>query len=148
MPNWLRIEAVKIVSIGNIKFLSMMRGKLSWHQARQRVLAENVANADTPGYRARDIKIPEFQRQMKLRQIGGVGTSRTNAHHIDGKPFSSMTSVRSNRVDGYEVTPEGNGVVLEEQMIKVTSNQLDYQAAASLYTKGLGLIRIAVKGRR
>jgi flagellar basal-body rod protein FlgB len=48
-------------------------------------------------------------------------------------------------VSGYEVTPDGNGVTLEDQMMKLTANQLDYQAVTTLYSRGLGLIRTALK---
>ena len=53
-------------------------------------------------------------------------------------------SAKADPNDGYEVTPDANSVVLEEQMMKVTENQMDYQTVASLYTKGLGLIRTAL----
>ena len=44
----------------------------------------------------------------------------------------------------FEVTPEGNGVTIEDEMMKVTANQMDYQAVTTLYTKSLGLIRTAL----
>ena len=46
------------MAISDIPILSMLRTRLEWGQARQRVLAENVANADTPNFRARDLKQP------------------------------------------------------------------------------------------
>ena len=48
----------------------------------------------------------------------------------------------------FETTPNGNAVNLEDEMLKVAQNQSDYQLAASLYSKGLGLMKIAIgKGR-
>ena len=48
----------------------------------------------------------------------------------------------------FETTPNGNAVNLEDEMMKVAQNQSDYQLAASLYSKGLGLMKIAIgKGR-
>ena len=43
------------MGITDIPILSMLRTRLDWSQARQRVLAENVANADTPKFRGRDL---------------------------------------------------------------------------------------------
>ena len=42
------------------------------------------------------------------------------------------------------MTPTGNGVSLEDEMMKVAANQMDFQAATTLYTRGLGLIRTAI----
>jgi len=42
------------------------------------------------------------------------------------------------------VVPTGNAVSLEDEMMKVASNQMDYQAATALYTRGLGLIKTAI----
>jgi flagellar basal-body rod protein FlgB len=47
-------------------------------------------------------------------------------------------------VDGYEVTPDGNGVVLEEQMMKLSQNQMDYQVATSLYQRSIAILKTAV----
>ena len=48
--------------ITDIPILSMLRTRMEWHQERQRVLAENVANADTPNYRPRDLAPPNSSR--------------------------------------------------------------------------------------
>ena len=46
--------------ISDIPILSMLRDRMEWHQERQRVLAENVANADTSNYQAKDLAPPDF----------------------------------------------------------------------------------------
>jgi flagellar basal-body rod protein FlgB len=130
-----------------MNFFSMLRSKMHWHQTRQRVLSENVANADSPDYRARDLKEFKFNQALKPFQTGGLETRVTNSHHLQGKSIFPDGSLAGKKVDGFEITPEGNTVVLEEQMMKVTANQLDYQAATSLYSKGLGLIRTAGQRR-
>ena len=52
------------MSISVIPILSMLRTRMQWHQERQRVLAENVANAETPNYRARDLAPPTFEKTL------------------------------------------------------------------------------------
>ena len=56
-------------------------------------------------------------------------------------------SLDPTRAQAFETTPRGNSVTLEDEMIKVGQNQMDFQAAASLYQRGLGILRTAV-GRR
>ncbi len=133
--------------VGDLKMFSMLRSKMHWHQSRQRVLAENIANADTNGYRARDLAKFKFDRALKPYKSAGLQTSMTNEGHLQGKAIIRTDQFGSKRVDSFEVTPEGNGVVLEEQMMKVTANQMDYQAVTSLYSKGLGMIRMAARRR-
>ena len=132
------------MGLADIPIFSMLRTRMEWHQSRQKVLAENVANADTAGYRPRDLVAPNFERETQ-RPVIGVSLSTTEGGHIaagatDRAPFRS-------RAGGYEVRPTGNAVSLEEQMMKVAANQMDFQAATSLYTHSLNLIKTAL-GRR
>ena len=134
-----------MVAISDLKMFSMLRSKMHWHQTRQRVLAENVANADTAGYRARDLADFKFEKTLKATQAGGLETRMTNKGHLKGHSILHKDNLGSKRVDSFEITPEGNGVVLEEQMMKITANQMDYQTITQLYSKGLGMIRTAVR---
>ncbi|MEP0518655.1 MAG: flagellar basal body rod protein FlgB [Hyphomicrobiales bacterium] len=125
-----------------------MKTKMHWHESRQRLLAENVANADTPGYRVRDLKKPAFSEtswlsaQQSTQQ--GPLTNKTHPKHIATGMVPLTNQMDMSRAPHFEVTPEGNEVVLEEEMMKVTANQMDYQAATSLYSKTMGLFRIAI----
>ena len=124
--------------ITDIPILSMLRTRLEWHQERQRVLAENVANADTPNYRARDLAPPNFEEALTA---ASVNLARDDPGHIaaDGEDtrFAADSKLR------YEVRPGGNAVNHEDEMMKVASNQMDFDAAADLYTRGLALIKLA-----
>ena len=53
------------MAISDLPIFSMLRTRMNWHQERQRLLAENVANADTPGYRPRDLAPLNFGRQVQ-----------------------------------------------------------------------------------
>jgi flagellar basal-body rod protein FlgB len=127
--------------IMDIPILSMLRTRMQWQQARQEVLAENVANADTPNYRARDLVPPDFSRQ--LSEVSSVGLEVTNPNHIAGQAggdsaFATDASAR------YEIRPRGNGVSHEDEMMKLGNNQMDYEAVTAMYTHSLGLIKIAL----
>lgn len=119
---------------------------MRWHQDRQKLLAENVANAETPGYRARDLRALSFNDLVQGAQPSGVSTRLTDARHIAGSdPGGSRYQVR--RDTGVITTPDGNRVNLEDEMLKVSQNQMDYQAVTGLYQRSLGLIRTAL-GKR
>ena len=126
-----------------IPLLDALADKMKWHQARQSVLAENVANAETPGYKSRDLKAYSFADHVKDASSATIMTSVTSPGHIsigggEGGGFSSVQS------GDFDVTPEGNAVTLEDEMMKVSSNQMDYQAITTLYTRSLRIIRTAL----
>ncbi|WP_305983996.1 flagellar basal body rod protein FlgB [Roseibium sp. MMSF_3544] len=127
----------------DLPLFQALKSKMQWHQTRQGVLAENIANADTPGYTSRDVKEYTFQEHVGLH-MSGVMTETTKAGHIASTISGSITTAKVEERDSFEVTPSGNNVNLEEQMMKITANQMDFQAATSLYTKGLGMIRTAL----
>jgi flagellar basal-body rod protein FlgB len=136
------------MAITDIPILSMLRTRLEWAQERQRVLAENVANSDTPSYLARDLAPPKFEAptQVSATTVSTVSLARTESSHIAGIGASS-SPFRTETGGNWEVRPTGNAVNLEDQMMKVAANQMDYQAASALYTRSLNLIKIAL-GKR
>ena len=125
--------------ITDIPILSMLRQRMEWHQERQRVLAENVANADTPNYRARDLAPPDFSHEMQA----ALTLDRTNPSHIIGQA-SGGSEFAADSGGRYEIRPRGNSVTHEDEMMKAASNQMDYDAVTSLYTRSLALIKIAI----
>jgi len=133
------------MAINDIRILSMLRTRLEWAQSRQKVLAENVANADTPGYRARDLTQPKFEPAGtgSLDGFRPVALATTEPGHIAGFG-SGATSFRSHNDVHYEVRPTGNAVNLEEEMMKVAANQMDYRTATTLYSHSLNLIKTAL----
>lgn len=135
------------MALSDIPILSMLRTRLEWGQERQRVLAENVANADTPNFRARDLKPPKFSdpSETVAESVPGVTLARTDRSHIMGKELARAQF--GNATGNYEVKPTGNAVNLEEEMMKIAGNQMDYQAATALYTRSLNLLKTAV-GKR
>ena len=134
--------------VSDIPLFSMLRTRMQWHQERQKVLAENVANADTPNFRTRDLKPLDFGSQVLGSQVQAAGQVRvasTNPAHITGSAGNSAFATGGN--SKYDVKPAGNAVNLEDEMMKVASNQMDYQAAISLYSRSMGLFRTAL-GKR
>lgn len=140
----------KTMSIGDLPIFSMMKQRLNWLTERQQVLAQNVANANTPGYEARDLKELDFGAMVETTGTR-IAPVATNSGHI-GSPVSGAGNAAFGKARGgetvkaanFETSPSGNSVTLEDQMVKVAQTQMDYQEITTLYTKSMGLIRIAV----
>jgi flagellar basal-body rod protein FlgB len=130
--------------VSEIPILSMLRTRMHWHQERQRVLAENVANADTPNFKPRDLSPPKFEQSAPSATSATL--ARTHAGHLAGAAAGSSRFGVDGRVTS-DTRPAGNAVSLEDQMLKVATNQMDYQAVTALYGRSLGLIKTAL-GRR
>lgn len=120
---------------------SALTDKMRWHQTRQGLLAENVANAETPGYRGRDLRQFDVTDRLSM-SAASVSTSVTQPMHFSAS--SGVGGFNAQRMANFEITPEGNGVTLEEEMMKVTTNMMDYQAATSLYQKSIRILRVAL----
>ena len=132
------------MAITDLPLFSMLRTRMQWHQERQRLLSENVANSDTPNFRPRDLAPLQFGRTTPT--LASLGLDRTEPGHIASSQAAS-SQFQTSRFGGYEVRSAGNAVNLEDEMIKVAGNQMDYQAATTLYTRSLGLIKTAI-GKR
>lgn len=126
--------------ISDIPILSMLRTRMQWHQERQRVLAENVANADTPNYHARDLAPPNFEHALR---VASLTLARTDANHIVGAGGTGSQFAQDGNVR-YEVRPHGNAVSHEDEMLKLAGNQTDYDAVTSLYAHSLAMIKTAI----
>jgi len=131
------------MSIGDLPVLNALRTKMQWHQERQRVLAENVSNSDTPNFRPRDLVEPKFQPsgqpQGTMGPLAMAQTSPGPKASASGAP-----SFDQNKRVGFETRPAGNAVSLEEEMMKVSSNQMDFAAVSALYSKSLHLLKTAI----
>jgi flagellar basal-body rod protein FlgB len=133
------------MSISDLPMLSALRTKMQWHQERQRVLSENVSNSDSPNFKPRDLVEPKFgpSGANASGSMGALAMMRTSADHImpaggGGESFDQ------NRRAGFQTRPAGNSVNLEDEMLKVSANQMDYAAITQLYTKSIGLLKTAI----
>jgi len=132
------------MNVGEIPLLGMLRERMSWLNARQTVLSENVANADSPGYLARDLKPLDFADMVKsMSGSETTGLVTTDPHHIAVSSTQSTGYAGSDTPDT-EAGITGNTVSLEAEMIKVADTQAQFQAATNLYSKALSMMRTAI----
>ena len=136
------------MDLSNIPVFAALRTKMSYLGSRNKLLAANVANADTPGYKARDLAPLDFKQVLAGKMTAGAaqGASRvavSEPRHIapSGAAASSFKAVDAPDADG---SVNGNAVTLEDQMLKVADSQMQYQMAAGLYKKSLNMIRTAL----
>ena len=130
------------MDLTKLPLFTLMAKRLSWLGQRQQVLANNVANADTPGYRARDLKALNFGKML-----GGegakLGMAATHAGHLAGQSRKPAPGA-AEKVDSHEVVISGNSVSLEEEMMKVGKTMMDYQLTTNLYRKHIMMIKTAL----
>jgi flagellar basal-body rod protein FlgB len=131
------------MSINDLPTLAALRTKMQWHQARQRVLSENVSNSDTPNFKPRDLVEPKFEPTGgKVAGFTPLAMARTTSGHMASSGDAATFDV--NGKVGFETRPAGNAVSLEEEMTKVAANQMDYAAITSLYSKSMALLKTAI----
>ena len=130
------------MDVGGLGLFGQLKGKMHWHNSRQNVLAENVANADTPKFRGKDFRPYKadslFDKQLAMKAV------TTDGKHME--LMGTFTSGhRAGKSKSYETTPYGNSVTAEQEMLKVTQNQMDYQVASTVYQRNLGILKLAVR---
>ncbi len=129
------------MDLNRTPLFQMITQRMGWLTERQRVIAQNVANADTPGYQARDLRPQDFSQALAQTR-SRVTPAATNSQHIS--PSAGGTTSRAERVRAGETTLSGNSVQLEQEMMKAADSAVEYQLATNLYRRHLNLLRTVV----
>ena len=133
----------------DIGLFRLAEQRLAWVGRRQQVLAQNIANADTPGYAARDVQ--PFERAL-LRTAPGTSPgsaagaasalARTSPLHLAGTGAAAGTA--DARPRPHERKPDGNAVSVEDELTKVADTAGMHDLTAGLYRKYMGMFRTAL----
>jgi len=134
------------MNLSDMPLLAMLKERMSWLSARQNVLAQNVSNIDTPNYTAKDLKPVNFEDILKDSTTpsqfqGGMAVTDPRHIAIGSKGSAAFTDFNAPDV---EASPNGNTVSLEQEMIRVSDTQAEYQAASNLYAKAMGMMKTAI----
>lgn len=124
------------MDLNDIGLFRLAERRLAWAGQRQEVLAQNVANASTPGYQPRDVA-PFAQ----VLAGAAPGLALTDPAHIQAGG-SGAAPVRQARPR--ERAPDGNAVSLEDQMMKVADTSGTQELVVNLYHKYVGMFRTAL----
>jgi flagellar basal-body rod protein FlgB len=131
----------------NLTLLNLASGMARHATVRHRILAENVANADTPGYRARDLK--DFQATVKepftaraTRPGHDGATARATRPGHDGAGRPGLA--RDARELALPPSPNGNTVNLEDQAVRAVETQGAHALALAVYSKAIDILRLGL----
>lgn len=133
------------MDLSKIAIMNDIAHKAEYHSTRHSVIAGNIANADTPGYRAKDIAGGSFESLLQSSSgASALQVARTHPSHISPTTNLAGNFPVSPVGNTAEVTPNGNDVVLEEEVLKLQENAAEYEASTSLYRKMARLMTSAL----
>ncbi|MBF0562129.1 MAG: flagellar basal body rod protein FlgB, partial [Alphaproteobacteria bacterium] len=126
--------------------LTPAKQRMDWLAQRQQVLAQNIANSDSPAYHAQDLKPQDFKSILQASSTPAsaqVKATMTNPAHMAGT-IPDKGNYRAEAPLRYEASPTGNTVVVEDEMGKVADTDNQYGLVTNLFQKQLQIIRLAL----
>jgi flagellar basal-body rod protein FlgB len=137
-----RLRRPDSMDLFNIPLFHRLTERMNWLGAREKVIATNIANSDTPSYRPKDAVPLNFGDHLK--KLAAVEPGRTDPKHLVGTvpPADPVDSKKQRKT--YETAPAGNSVVIEEQMMKLSQTQADYNQIVNLYRKHVDMLKTAI----
>lgn len=141
------------MDLNQMPMMVALKERMSWLNKNQSVISQNIANADTPGYRAQTLEKQDFGSLVDKvsgpvsKQGETVGGPRGPRAPMGPQFGAPQDNTRAREDKDKTVSPTGNSVVLEEEMLKMANNQMEYGMVVNLYKKNVGLLRSAM-GRR
>ncbi len=123
-----------------------VKSRLGWLSQRQEVLSQNIANSDTPRYRATDLKPMAFKEILRQEKIQ-LNMDVTSTSHLPGRRKRIRDFAEETIRQPFETSPNGNDVVLEEQMAKMNETSAKHRLVTQLYKKHLSMIVMAVRSK-
>ncbi|MBX7199802.1 MAG: flagellar basal body rod protein FlgB [Rhodospirillaceae bacterium] len=134
------------MDLDNLKLFKLAMTRMDWATQRQRVLSQNISNADTPDYRPKDLNPVDFKQVLRGQMAAPVQVARTNPNHLKGTIQEQDKFRDISQRKTFEASPDGNQVVVEEQMQKVSDTRSAYDTAVTLMQANLKMLSIAIKG--
>ncbi len=131
--------------LDGVMSVEVLRQRMDYLQTRQTLIAQNVANADTPGFQTRDLKA--FGESFDNALARAQELARTDGAHIARMPGAVGEAREDRRHEGWERAPDGNDVVLEQEMIKSHETRAAYEMSNLLIAKHASMTRMAFGGR-
>lgn len=140
----------------NLGLMQAITQKMGWNEQRQKVIAENIANADTPGYRPNDLVRADFKNLLEQSTSGialsngssAVNMAATDSAHFDpsgsGLSGSARDAAEKAQRKTYEVAPAGNAVIMEEQLLKMNETVMDHRMMSNLYQRNIKMLKLAL----
>ncbi len=130
------------------KTIKALATALNFRQLRQEVISSNIANAETPGYKAKRVSFEEALARA-LDVDGNLSMNTTDGRHFDvgNGGFDNLEPEIHDDPNGI-VSEDGNTVDRDAEMAAMAENKIMYDAAVQLLNKKLGLLKYAVSSDR
>lgn len=122
--------------LAQVPLFALADRRFAWIDQRQQVLAQNLANADTPGWHARDLK--PFQA---LLAAPPMALAATDPAHLPGTADAAANDAAAATA---ERAPDGNGVALDSELMKVADTDMAHAVTTGIVTAWLGMFRTAI----
>ena len=135
------------MDINGIPLFSMLKSRLGYINAREQLISQNVANADTSGYAPKDLQDFSTSRALSAAgpAAGVVQPVRTDPGHMVSHAVQSQVQWKVVDSPDTEATLSGNKVEIEDEMAKMSQSRMDYEAAVGFYQKAMSLLQLAAK---
>lgn len=127
------------MDLNNLTLFSMVNKERSYLSERQKVLATNIANANTPGYLPQEVEQPSFTSELK----NSIALNVTNPMHLQGLPSKGFSNKIYTPKPSNPLSIDGNGVVLEDQLNEMSKNKGDYNRMIAIYSSFKNMIKTA-----
>jgi flagellar basal-body rod protein FlgB len=135
------------MDINAIPLFSMLKSRLGYVNARERLISQNVANADTSGYAPKDLKAFNIGQALAgpAASAGVIKPMQTEPGHMSAPGVQSQIQWKIEDSPDSETTLSGNKVALEDEMAKMSQARMDYEAAVGFYQKAMSLLQMAAR---
>src|ERR1700753_2273503 len=117
----------------HIGLFDLAEQRLAWADQRQAVLAQNIANANTPGFKPHDVQ--SFAQALAGAQP--VAPARTQPNHLTGTIAPTAANEVVDRT--HSQSPDGNAVALDEQLVKLADTETAHTLVTSIYRAYVGM---------
>lgn len=131
------------MDLSKLKIFNMMQTNMNYLNAKQDMMAQNVSNANTPGYDKKVMSPLDFKAVLgQNSSVKPVSVVTSAKNHIAVAPTTSAMGFRSGEDrNPFEISPTGNKVVIEQEMTKLAKNSGEYQQTTNIYRKMLQMMK-------
>ncbi len=129
------------MDFSRMPLFGMISRRMDWLSQRQQVLAQNIANADTPNYKPHDLRALDFRAELR-GQTQRLAATTTSGEHQVSKLIPPPHRVDTPRAK--ETTLSGNSVEMDTELMKVADTSMDYQLTTNIYRRQIAMLRAAI----
>lgn len=123
--------------------ISLLENGLNYSSLKGKAIAQNIANIDTPNYRAKTVNFKDVLQNAQSEQIHAY---RTNERHID---FSTkVTQPGVSNLSNFKYRQDGNGVDMDKEQADLAANQIYYNALVDRINSKFSSLQNVIKGGR